>query len=368
VTKISAQTAYTVAKVTGLAVAPVTLPNGNKVVRVSWDKSPNPGVEYRGELANGQTFSRDNVKLSPDGTKAVYDYYYQNQYPSLVDGEKYKVKVTAYYQGEYYAASAAAEFVYTHTAPASIIALNQSGFPSFAVSPITSYNGTTGTESDYDVSVYWYQDPKAPTGVTYELYEHKGNIGNEPYEWTRVEITIPDPDAVGFIRFSLGGKKPTTYRQGWTYKLVAKVNGEEVDSATATLGGIWGVPSFIYASGSPSFTGIAGKKITVVAPRVYSGYLYAGEEIEFYAARSETFNSNDQKTASDEYLTQFTLLGGRGRTKAELEDSDVAERTFDGTVSSPGNYKVIAVLKNGTTKIRISLNNVDEWNAYNVQN
>jgi hypothetical protein len=287
VTKIPAT--FNVAKVTGLAVAPVTLPSGSKAVRVSWDKNPNPGVEYRGELP-GSSFLSSEVKLSSDGTKVQFDYL---NYSFLVDGEKYKIKVTAYYKGEYYTASAAEEVVYTHTAPASIIALNQSGSPSFAVSPITSYNGTTGAESDYDVSVYWYQDPKATTtGLTYELYEHKGNIGNEPYEWTKVEITIPPPDAAGFIQFSLtGAKKPATYRQGWTYKLVAKVDGEEVDSAIATLGGLWGVPSSIYVSGSPSFTGIAGKKITVVAPRVLPGFLYAGEEIEFYAAPSSLINT-----------------------------------------------------------------------------
>jgi hypothetical protein len=324
---------YTVAPVTGLAVDKVNLPSSGMSIQISWDKNPNPGVAYKAEFGGN---SPSNLFLSKDGTKVVWNYG-----SGLSDGERYRARVTAYYDNDYYKAAAPVETVYTHSDPGTIIS-------GFSVSPVTLYNNGNGVESGYDVSVYWNQDLTAPAGVTYELYVHSGASSVPNYvEWTKVNVTVPAADDIGFRQFLLESDKPA-YRQQWTYKLVARVNGEEIDQAeTALNNGIWGTSTPSLAG--TSATGQTGKKIAIIASRVSSG-LYAGEVIEFYAAPSALVNSTNIQTASDEYLAQFTLLGEL--TKTSLESGNSLERTLTGTVPSAGTYRVIAVLKNGTTRIR----------------
>ncbi|MHB9291174.1 hypothetical protein Holit_00246 [Hollandina sp. SP2] len=357
ITKIPAPTAYTVAKVTALAAAKVTLADGSKAVQLSWTKDPNPGVVYQGEF-NGNSFRKDNVTLSPDG-KAVYNYKGIN---SLTDGEQYKATVTAYYSSEYYKAAEPAESpAYTHSGTKDLI-------ENFGVSPVTMYNATSGAENGYEVSVYWTQT-QTLTGLTYELYKHEGdNFSNSDVEWTQVTITQPTPDTLGFVQFNLSGDQVPARRKGLTFKLIAKVGGEEVASDTGTLNSgvwtssqpsIWFEPSYMDAV---SISTESGRKIKIDAEelRGYSSGMYAGEELEFYAIPSMLYNSSGDTTSSDQYLSTFTRLGGL--SKANLENSDSTKRTITGTVPSNGYYYVIAVLKNGDTRIvQASLNGNDTW-------
>ncbi|MDR0721279.1 MAG: hypothetical protein LBF75_00605 [Treponema sp.] len=117
-------------------------------------------------------------------------------------------------------------------------------------------------------------------------------------------------------------------------------------------------------------TGESGKKIKIEVERVTSG-LYANEAIEFYAVPWALINSNDQLTASDWFLSQFTRIGEIA--KANLEGNDATKRTITGTVSSAGGYAVIAILKNGDTRIQITLsyyyddyNSDRSWNSESV--
>ncbi|MHB9294162.1 hypothetical protein Holit_03289 [Hollandina sp. SP2] len=330
---------------------------GYKRVLISWDKNPNPGVHYKGKFG-GADFSQGDVSLSPDG-KAVYSYdYWDNR---LTDGEQYKAEVTAYYSTGYYQAAAPAESeAYTHSR-----AWQNAIVEDFTVSPVTVY--TTGAESGYEVNVYWRQ-VQAPAGLTYELYRHELVAGEpiwddnraeyvtpwvvpENVEWDPVPITQPTPDALGFVQFKLTGAQVPAYRQQWTYKLEAKVNGETFDSDRGFLtSGVWSSSVSINLWGT-ELSGETGKKIRVIAPQISSG-LYAGEVIEFYTAPSSLYNSSNQMTYSDSLLSQFIKLGEFSKTK--LGSATVSDRTVEASVSSAGYYTVIAVLKNGATRIQIS--------------
>jgi hypothetical protein len=375
---IPATTAYTVPKVANLAVAQVTLPDGNKVVQVSWDKNPNPGVVYRGEI-NGESFvppyNDYAYSLSPDGTKVVYDYW--NGW-TLNDGEQYKAKVTAFYSTGYYKAAAPAESEpYTHSGWKDIIS-------DFGVSQVTVHNPSTGAESGYEVSVYWRQT-QTLTGLTYELYKHEATIWDDASQWWVVpehvewdKVGIPEPllaDTIGFRQFKLTGTNVPAPRQAWLYKLVAKVDGEEVWSGGAALdNGVWSSPHIKtdgYAD-PVTVTPDGSKKIKIEVERVTEG-LYAGEELEFYAVPVTLYNNTNQLTSSSwgAPLSQFTKIGGI--TKANLEDDDSTKRTIAGTVPSAGEYMVIGALKNGDTRIRISLYNsyneeYPDWYVFNVSN
>ncbi|MHB9293997.1 hypothetical protein Holit_03120 [Hollandina sp. SP2] len=284
---------------------------------------------------------------------------------SLTDGEQYKATVTAYYSSEYYKAAEPAESpAYTHSGTKDLI-------ENFNVSPVTTYN-TTNAENGYEVSVYW-QQTQTLTGLTYELYKHESSTLTEEnfdkVEWTQVTITQPTPDTLGFVQFKLSGDQVPARRKGWTFKLVAKVNGEVVASDTANLNsGVWdtSTPSirFDTYSNPVSISTESGRKIKIVVDelRDYSSGMYAGEELEFYAIPSSLYNSSGDTTSSDQYLSTFTRLGGI--PKASLEDGDPSKRTITGTVSSNGYYEVIAVLKNGDTRIvQASLNGNGTWST-----
>jgi hypothetical protein len=212
---------------------------------------------------------------------------------------------------------------------------------------------------NYNVSLFWLQDPKAPsTGLTYELYRHKGTNVGDYVEWEvqpLTGVTIPKPDDVGLIQVTLSGANVPAYRQAWTYKVVAKVGGEEVDSAITTLNSAVWTPDLedeIRTAGT-SYAAVAtldtGRKIKIEVARVTSG-LYGGDAIEFYAVATSLFNSTGQLTSSDQYLSQFTKIGEIA--KADLENDTVAKRTITSSSAfNPGTYTVIAVLKNGNTRI-----------------
>jgi hypothetical protein len=332
-----------------VAVAKVTLADGSKAVQISWDKNLNPGVAYKGKFNGGTVSSEtDKFSLSPDGKKVVYNYTYLS---GLTDGEQYKAEVTAYYLTKYYNAGDPAESpAYTHSDP-SIIS-------SFNVSPVALY--TDGSRNgSYNVSVYWYQRPAAPA-ATYKLYRHKGTNPSSYVEWEEVIVPspgIPNPDALGFIQVTLNDTNVPAYRQAWTYKVVALVNNEVVDSRTATLDDdAWSTPPSIRtnASSNPvAVSGEAGRKIKVEVERVTLG-LYAGDTIEFYAVPYGFYNSSNAITSSDEYLAQFTPIGAISKTN--LESDDAAKRTItSGSSVNAGGYMVIAVLKNGDTKSQVSL-------------
>ncbi|MHB9292037.1 hypothetical protein Holit_01125 [Hollandina sp. SP2] len=346
ITKIPAQGAYTVSKVANLAAARVTLPDGSKELQISWDKNPNPGVSYKGQF-NGNSFEVTNVNnsLSPDGTKVVYTY---NQGNNLTDGEQYKAEVTAYYKAGYYKAAEPAESpAYTHLG--GIIT-------NLEVNPVTLYaNGSAN--GSYNVSVSWIQNKKAPADVTYELYRHEGSgFQDSNVVWEAVTgVTIPKPDSLGFIQVTLTGTNVPAYRKAWTYKVVAKAGGEEVGSETESLNSTaWSSSSTIRMDtyNNPLTLDTDGKKIRVEVEQVMSG-LYSGDSIEFYAVQEDIYNSTNQTTSSDTYLSQYTLIGEI--TKADLESSDSAKRTKTSSSNfSGGEYAVIAVLKNGDTRNKIS--------------
>jgi hypothetical protein len=338
--------------------------SGSNVVRISWDKNENPGVLYKVEIPVQPSSPVINgFNLSEDGERVVYDY---TNFNNLTDREKYKIKVTAYFAGDYYKAAAPVETVYTHSKPTNILAEDQSGDSIFEASVITLSSG------EYDVSLYWMQDQKAPTDVTYELYIHEGtsfsnNVVGEP-----VTVTIPAADATGFIQ--VRPPRPA-YRQAWTYKLVAKVGGEVVDSATASLvTAPWSVPSSINTNGTSSAVTVTqdgSKTIKVVVEQVTSS-LYTGDTIQFYAVPYEFFNNSGITTDSDQYLAQFTPIGS-GISKTALT-GNAAARTVTGTVSNLGSYLVIAVFKNGDTKVvSIPLSypsggSQSSWGPVNVNN
>lgn len=348
VTKIPAVAGYTVPPVKDLAVAQITLSDGSKVVQVSWTKNPNPGVIYKGKFA-GRDFYYNDIYLSPDG-KAAYD-----SWENLDDGEQYKAEVTAYYSTSYYAGSAPAESAaYTHSDPENII-------EQFYVSPITLY--TDGVQNGhYNVSLYWEQNPKAPAGVTYEVYRHEGTSIPDYVEWEAVNVpTIPAPDGIGFIQVTLDGP---AYRKSWTYKVVAKVNGEEVDSSRYSLNGsAWSVPTQInsdnYSSDPVTLIPESSRKIKVEVEQTSYYLNVAGDALEFYAVPNSLYDSSDQPTSVDQNLSQYTRLGGL--TKDDLKDPDPAKRSFTSTSLPAGEYVIIAVLTNGNTKNKVKLGSTDYW-------
>jgi hypothetical protein len=339
--------ATVVTAVTGLTAE---LNDSGSAIEISWNKNPNPGIYYKvefpGSTVTVPSSSPYNFSFSPDGAKVAYKYSPTN---SLIDGEKYKVKVTANYRGDYYPAAAAAEIVYEHTDPTGVIS-------SFGVSPITLYDDGVAT-GHYNVSVYWRQDQTAPAGVSYKLYRHKDDVTTSypyppnPYdavEWEPVSVTIPAADTIGLIQITLNGADRPAYRQEWTYKVAAEVDGEEVDSAEAALTtDAWSttVPSSL----SYTATGESGRKIKIAADRITTG-LYPGDEIEFYAVLTSQYNADDKLTASDAYLSRFTLIGALA--KANLEDADTDKRSFtSAALSNAGLYTVMPILKNGAVRI-----------------
>ncbi|MDR1326646.1 MAG: fibronectin type III domain-containing protein [Treponema sp.] len=348
---------YTVNDVKGLTVAQIIGTNGLKTVQVSWDRDPNPGVTYKGEFG-GQGFWGNDISYSSDRKKAAYIYNINNS--SLIDGEPYKAKVTAYYSTGYYTTTALVESaVYTHSDPNNFIT-------SFYTTPVTLYStsgATSGTATgDYNLSVYWMQDTKAPAGIVYELYVHKSPAnGNSSFEWTKVTIPADiTADPVGFFQTTLSGDNRPAYRQSWTYKLVAKIGGEEVDSRTYTLDqDAWQTPNSLGMNVTTSNT--TGRKIKIEVTNQVSD-LVGGDVVEFYAVLSRTYNSNGDTTASDQYLSQFTKLGERD--KSQLENSDSNAREFDSGALATGRYTIIAVLKNGETRILLN----DNISSVNVTN
>ncbi|MDR2633721.1 MAG: fibronectin type III domain-containing protein [Treponema sp.] len=338
VTKIPAQSAYTVAKVAGLTVAKVTLPNGNQRVQVSWTKDANPGVWYRGTF-NSSPFQTADLNLSPDGTKVVYNYN------GTVSGEQ-KAQVTAYYATSYYNTGGPVE----SAAYRGIIS-------NFTATPIELYtNGALN--GSYDVSLYWTQTAK-PDGLSYELYRHEGvGASTDALGWEAVTgVTIPTTGEAGLIQVTLSGDKVPAYRQAWTYKLVAKVGGAEVDSALVNLStDPWTTTTNIQTAGSTyaaQVTGVTGRKIRVAVERVTSG-LYTGDSIAFYAVPDTFYDSSNYPASDDTILSQFIPIGA-AITKAELVGNDDAARTKESAALSAGHYNVIAVLKNGDFQEQISL-------------
>jgi hypothetical protein len=334
--KIPAAGAYTVPAVEGLTAVKATASNG-QVVRISWNKPSNPGVTYKKKF-NDSSFTpiySNSLSLSADGTKVVYDYPSGN----LADGEQYKAEIVAAYAKDYYKESAPASAVYTHSDP-SIIS-------SFSLSSVTLYANGVPTGS-HNVSVYWKQSQQAPADVAYELYRHKydGSYPPSAAEWEAVTgITIPAPDATGFIQLTLNGDKVPAYRQWWIYKLVAKAAGEEVGSGTMTLvSGPWSnEPSFsLYVDGSVSGS---DKKIEFTIEQVTSG-LYTGDTVEFYAVPWSYTDTNGQTTVNDTYLSQFTKIGSLA--KAKLESGTATDRKVtSGTLAATGSYSIKAYLRNG---------------------
>ncbi|MDR1398805.1 MAG: hypothetical protein LBJ41_02650 [Treponema sp.] len=343
-----------VTPVTGLTVD-ASVRDTNKVVAISWNRNPNRGVNYKVEF-NGQsaTSNQQNAPISfTDDGKVLYTYWSPN---NLVDGEKYTVKVTAFYSNDYYVAAAPVAATYTHSAPASIIQQQ-----SLSLSPITLYNTTPYAASGhYNVSAYWYQSQKAPTGVTYKLYRHEGNIQNSPtFDWDEVTgLTIPSADATGLVQVTLSGNNRPAYRQNWTYKVVAIVGGEVVDSATASLTqGAWAASANNVLQ-SNGWTATGGSKKVTISVNQITG-LYGDDSIEFFAILSSRYNdTGTQWTESDQILTQAISLGTLG--KAALEDSDADKRKLsDKPLGIAGQYTVIAVLKNdGASILQSGSNNV----------
>ncbi|MDR2419622.1 MAG: hypothetical protein LBD79_11330 [Treponema sp.] len=328
-----------VTAVTSLAYAKIKTSNGNDALQISWDKNSNPGVWYRLE-SNGQSVS-SGFSSSIYGSKVVYT---TDQLGNLSDGEKYKASVTAFYNSDYYKAAAPVSVEYTHSDPSSIIS-------NFNARPITLYTNGNANGS-YNVSLFWNQSLKAPAGVTYKLYRHEGTNIPSGVEWEAVSgVTIPSADGTGFIQVTLDGTNVPAYRQVWTFKVVATVNGEEVDESTIILNNApWTVTTNIQTAGgsyAASVSTESGRKVTVAVQQVTSG-LYSGDSIEFYAAPYSFFNSDGNVTSSDQYLSQFTSLGSI--SKADLEGADLDKRTKTGTVPKIGSYRIIAVLKNGDTK------------------
>jgi hypothetical protein len=333
---------YTVPNVGNLKVAPVTLPNGSKVVQLSWDKNPNPGVEYRGELAGGQTFSHNAVDLSLDGTKVVYNYYYQNQPVSLVDGEKYKVKVTASYKDDYYTASAAEEVVYTHS-DLSIIS-------DFSVSVVTKRDSSNDPTGAYEISLSWKEKT---TPVSYKLYVHKNDgSGSSSYEWTEVTIETPTTGAIGLRTLRLSSNLPA-YRQSWYYKLVALgANDEEIDTSTRSLNDApWS--SSLLNVGTLTFDTTVAKTLKFEVAQFGKDRLVTGETVEFYAVPSSITN-----VESDYILNNATLI--KSFTKGSLESVTASNRTAEKEFSNGGSYGIVAFVKNGN-----ELTEVAYWVGYN---
>jgi hypothetical protein len=347
--KIPAPEGYTVPAVTGIAFAAVTNSNGQKVVRISWDLIPNPAVTYKVKFRGSDVTNTQS--LSPEG-KVTLDY---TGYSQLTDGEKYKAEIAAVYAKDYYKASAPAAAVYTHSAPQNII---EGG--SFRVSAITlSPNGVSN--GSYNLSVYWKQSPKAPAGVSYELYRHETQSGSVPNgaEWEKVDVAIPAADDTGLIQVILDGDKVPAYRQQWKFKLVAKVNDEKADEDETDLNnGAWGTPSFSLSQKGSATS--ESKKIVFSVYRVTYG-LYAGDTVEFYAVQKTSTNNIGQTIVSDEKLGQSTKIGSL--TKTDLESISDDDRKVTSPALATGNYAVYAYFRNGSVFLPLNGGNAFINNA-----
>jgi hypothetical protein len=308
------------------------------MVQVSWDKSPNPGVVYKGEF--GGQFFDDEFYLSPDGTKVLYNYYSGG----LLGGEQYKAKVTAYYSTGYYNAAAdpAESPVYTHT-DTSIIS-------DFRANVVTKKNSSDDPTGAYEISLSW-KEKSVPT--SYRLYVHKydNNAAYSNYEWTEVAIGTPTTGDIGLRTLRLSNNLPA-YRQSWSYKLVAlNASSEEIEFKTANLtDSPW---SSSLSVGNLTFDTTVAKTLKFEVSQASKYSLVTGETVEFYAVPSSFTNSE-----SDYILSNATLI--QSFTKGSLESDTPSNRTAERAFSNGGPYRIVAFVKNGDERTE-----VEYWVGYN---
>jgi hypothetical protein len=319
--------------VSGLDYAKVKQTNGSDALQIFWTKNPNPGVGYRLEFAGNNPYT--SFTSSIDGSKVVCTYPLNN----LTDGEKYKVKVTPYFIGDYYKAAATvlpAETEYTHSDPSII-----SNFAANVVTKIDSSNAATGV---YEISLSW-KEKALPAAASYKLYVHKGSSHSNVYEWTEVTgIGTPTSGNIGLKTLRLSGDKLPAYRQEWTYKLLAlDASGEEIGSGTYTVENEpW---SSSLNVGSLTFIPLA-KTLRFEVSQANKNLLVSNEIVEFYAVPGTLYG-----VEIDTILANGTLI--KSFTKGNLE-SDISSNRTAAHEFATGVYFIRAFVLNGTERTEVS--------------